>query len=106
MANKDKKSKNTSTALVPAQDTESSRKLMCAAERRQEMRTADLDGDPVERVIGELADTQQIKTKLERAQRKQLDLQTRVSLREAAPRRMAVDVADSSIAQVSTELLN
>ena len=106
MANKDKKSKSTSTALVPAQDAESARKLMRAAERRQELRTADLDGDPVERVIGELADTQQIKTKLERAQKKQLDLQTRVSLREAAPRRVAVDVAGSSIAQVSTELLN
>ena len=45
MANKDKKSKNMSTALVPAQDAESSRKLMRAAERRQELRTTDLDGD-------------------------------------------------------------
>lgn len=106
MSDKEDKTKSTSTALVPTQGTESARKPVRAAERRKQLRATPQEGDLAERIIGDLTDAQQIKSKLERVQKRQLDLQTRVALREAVPRRVAVDVAGSSIAQVSTELLN
>ena len=94
------------TAVASAQGSESGRKPVRAAERRKALRASREDSDIAERLLGEVADAHQIKSKLERVQKKQLDLQTRVALREAVPRRVAVDVAGSSIAQVSTELLN